>query len=303
MKIPNWLTPWLFVFLWSTGFIGSKLGAPYAEPLTFLCVRFAIAAVLLAMLVPLFKESWIRSWRQTGHAAVVGLLLHGLYLGGVFIAIDRGVNASFSALIVGLQPLLTVLLAALWLKESLSALKLVGVTLGLIGVALVIYDPGSIITDPAAVSNTSDVTSFDTVGILFCLFALVGITVGTLYQKRYCGQIPLVSGAVVQYAAVAIVLYPLTVAFEHEPLQWSATFIFAMVWLVVVLSLGAVLLLMRLLRDGEAGQVASLFYLVPPLVAVEAWLLFNEQIGWVGVAGFVFCAAGVATVTKAGSAR
>lgn len=291
------------MFLWSTGFIGSKLGAPYAEPLTFLCVRFAIAAVLLALLVPMLKESWLRSWSQAGHAAVVGLLLHGLYLGGVFIAIDRGVNASFSALIVGLQPLLTVLLAAVWLKEPLSTLKIAGIALGLVGVALVINDPGSIITDPAAVLNAKDVATLDTLGIAFCVLALVGITVGTLYQKRYCGQIPLVSGAVVQYAAVAIVLYPMMMAFEHEPLQWSPTFIFAMVWLVVVLSLGAVLLLMRLLREGEAGQVASLFYLVPPLVAVEAWLLFDEQIGWVGIAGFVFCAGGVATVIKAGSAR
>ncbi len=292
MFLPEWFSKWapvLFVFLWSTGFIGSKFGAPYAEPLTFLFVRFVIAAVLLSLLVPLFKEPWLQTWSQVWHAAVVGVLLHGFYLGGVFIAIDRGVDAGFSALIVGLQPLLTVMLAALWLREVITRSKMMGIVAGLVGVVLVLADSGLSVTG---------LKNLDSIGLVFCLFALIGITLGTLYQKRFCHDIPLVSGAVVQYAAVALVLFPLTKLFETQTLVWSPTFVFALMWLVIVLSLGAVLLLMQLLRRGEAGQVASLFYLVPPIVALEAWLLFDERLTLIGVCGFILCAAGVALVVR-----
>lgn len=278
--------PWLFVFLWSTGFIGTKLGIPYAEPLTFLFVRFLGASILLLVLVPVFKEPWIRRWSHLGHASVVGVLLHGFYLGGVFIAIDRGVDAGFSALVVGLQPLCTVLLAALWLKESITQRKLLGILLGLMGVMVVVFDRGF------------SVQGLDKIGFAFCLFALLGITTATLYQKRFCADIPMVSGAAVQYLAVALVVLPLALRFEDNHIQWAPTFLFALSWLVLVLSLGAVLLLMLLLRHGEAGNVASLFYLVPPIVAVEAWLLFEEALSVIAILGFVMCALGVALVVR-----
>lgn len=285
----------LFVFLWSTGFIGSKYGVAYAEPLTLLTIRSAIAALLLAILVPLLKEPWPRSWQQFFSAALVGVLLHGVYLGGVFSAIDRGIDAGFSALVVGLQPLLTVLLAAVWLKEALTAVKLLGIFLGLTGVILVLLDRGVAF---------EGVQAMDAVGLVFCIAALVGITVGTLYQKRFCSDVPLVSGAAVQYASVVVVLYPISLMFETQQIDWTPTLVGALAWLVLVLSIGAVLLLMQLLRRGEAGQVASLFYLVPPIVAVEAWLLFDERLSTLGIMGFALCVAGVALVAaSSGSNR
>ncbi len=278
--------PWLFVFLWSTGFIGTKLGIPFAAPLTFLCVRLSIASALLFVLVPLLKEPWIRSASHVAHAAIVGILLHGFYLGGVFIAIDRGVDAGFSALVVGLQPLCTVLLASVWLKESITRRKLIGILLGLLGVTVVVFDRGL------------SVQGLDSAGFVFCLLALFGITTATLYQKRFCTDIPMVCGAAVQYLAVSAVLLPLSLLFEDNHIQWTPTFLFALSWLILVLSLGAVLLLMLLLRQGEAGNVASLFYLVPPIVAVESWLLFGETLSAVSALGFVLCAAGVALVVR-----
>lgn len=278
--------PVLFVFLWSTGFIGTKLGIPYAEPLTFLLLRFSIASALLFALVPILKEPLIRHSKQLAHAAVVGVLLHGFYLGGVFSAIDRGVDAGFSALVVGLQPLFTVLLAAIWLKESITGRKFLGIMLGLLGVLVVVFDRGL------------SVQGLDSIGFALCLFALFGITIATLYQKRFCADIPMVSGAAVQYLAVSVLLLPLSLLLEEGSIQWAPTFLFALGWLVIVLSLGAVLLLMYLLRQGEAGNVASLFYLVPPIVAVEAWLLFDEQLSAVAVFGFALCAVGVALVVR-----
>jgi len=199
--------------------------------------------------------------------------------------------AGFSALIVGLQPLVTVLLASVWLNESITAQKLSGLAAGLLGVVLVLLDRGI------------GIQGIDVIGWFFCFFALMGITLGTLYQKRYCASIPLVSGAAVQYVAVSLALFPLTFMFESRSLEWTPTFIFALGWLVLVLSLGAVLLLMYLLRHGEAGQVASLFYLVPPIVALEAWLLFGEQLSALAIAGFVLCAMGVALVVQPLSGR
>jgi len=278
--------PVLFVFLWSTGFIGTKLGIPYAEPLTFLFVRFFIASTLLLLLVPILKEPWIRNGWHMAHSAVVGVLLHGCYLGGVFIAIDRGVDAGFSSLVVGLQPLFTVLLASVWLNESITQRKMLGIILGLLGVLVVVVDRGF------------SVQGLDGIGFAFCLLALMGITTATLYQKRYCADIPMVSGAAVQYLAVAIVVLPMALVIENNHIQWTPTFIFALGWLVIVLSMGAVLLLMLLLRRGEAGNVASYFYLVPPVVAVEAWLLFDEQLTPIAMMGFVLCALGVALVVR-----
>jgi len=220
------------------------------------------------------------------HASVVGVLLHGCYLGGVFVAIDRGVDAGFSALVVGLQPLATVALAAVILREVITVRKTIGVLCGLFGVCLVLYDRGI------------GVHGVDAYGLLFCIGSLLGITLGTLYQKRFCGDVPALSGAAVQYIAAVAVLLPLTFVFETRSLHWTPTFIFAMGWLVLVLSLGAVLLLMYLIRQGEAGQVASYFYMVPPLVAFEAWLLFDEQLSVLAVAGFGACALGVALIVR-----
>ncbi len=282
----KYLIPLLFVFLWSTGFIGAKYGLPYAEPFTFLFVRMLIAASLLFIVAILLRQTWPVKLRDYFNVALVGVLIHGVYLGGVFFAISRGVDAGMSALIVSLQPLITVILAAVLLSEPVTKAKTAGIAAGFTGVFLVLYGRGISAADSAPL------------GLLFCVFSLIGISIGTIYQKRYCTGIALLPGVCIQYTANVIFLLLLCLKFETMQIQWTGEFIFALSWLVIILSLGAVMLLMWLIQRGDAGQVASLFYLVPPFAAVEAWLLFNEQMTSISIAGMLLCVAGVAIVLK-----
>jgi len=280
--------PWLFVLLWSTGFIGAKYGLPHADPLVFLGVRLAIAGALLAVLArlrgsrePLTRAGW-------GHAAVAGLLLHAGYLGGVFVAISLGVPAGVSAVIVSLQPVLTASLAAAVLGERVAPRQWLGLTLGLAGVGLVLSQ------GLAAAAGTAGALPFS--GIMACVVALGATTAGTLYQKRHGAKVPLLAGTAVQYAAAAGVLLAAAAATGELSIRWTAAFTAAMVWLILALSLGAVLILLSLLRRGTAAQVSSLFYLVPPATAVEAYLLFGERLGALALLGLAVTAAGVALV-------
>lgn len=279
--------PWLFVLLWSTGFIGARFGLPYIEPFTFLAIRFAIASTLLALIAATMRTPWPRSPRQVGQVAVTGLLLHGGYLGGVFFALDRGMTAGLSALIVSLQPVLTAVIAQRILGEGVTRRQWAGLLLGLVGVLLVVTEklvaPGSV----AVVTPAS---------LVACLIALVSTTVGTLYQKRYGGQMPLLSGTALQYVAAGALMLPLALLFETRHVSWTPELFFSLAWLVLVLSLGAILLLMLLLRLNSASRVASLFYLVPPATAVEAYLLFGERLGPLALIGLVVASTGVAMV-------
>lgn len=273
--------PALFVVLWSTGFIGAKLGLPHAGPLTFLALRYGLAAGLLVLVALVVRAPWPRRPAEIGHYAVAGLLVHGVYLGGVYVGISFGVEAGVSALIVGLQPLLTAALAGVVLGERVTPRQWAGLGLGLLGVALVLgrklgEGPG------------------DALGSLACVAALLGITAGTLYQKRHCAGMDLRTGNVVQFAAAGLVTALLALLFEDGRINWTADFIFALLWLVFVLSLGAVSLLYVLIRRGAAAQVASLFFLVPPCTALMAWPLFGETLGPVALIGMVLTAAGVA---------
>lgn len=281
--------PWIFVLLWSTGFIGARFGLPYIEPFTFLLIRFIIAAGLLGAIGLALRGPW-PTRAGAGHSAVVGLLLHGGYLGGVFLAIDRGMPAGVSALIVSLQPILTALIAQATLGERVSARQWAGLALGLAGVVLVVGerlqasglpDGGSLLTMAAA------------------LGALVCTTLGTLYQKRYGAGIPLVGGTLAQYVAAAALMLPLSLALETREIEWAPELLFAMAWLVLVLSLGAILLLMFIIRRSSASRTASLFYLVPPATALEAYLLFGERFGLIALAGMALASLGVALVVTA----
>jgi drug/metabolite transporter (DMT)-like permease len=281
--------PALFVVLWSTGFIGAKLGLPHAGPLTFLALRYGLAAGLLVLVALVVRAPWPRRPAEIGHYAVAGLLVHGVYLGGVYVGISFGVEAGVSALIVGLQPLLTAALAGVVLGERVTPRQWAGLGLGLLGVALVLgrklgEGPG------------------DALGSLACVAALLGITAGTLYQKRHCAGMDLRTGNVVQFAAAGLVTALLALLFEDGHIDWTADFVFALVWLVFVLSLGAVSLLYVLIRRGAAAQVASLFFLVPPCTALMAWPLFGETLGPVALIGMVLTAAGVA-MASLGTAR
>lgn len=284
---PSWLhwAPILFVFLWSTGFIGSRLGKPFAEPLTFLSWRYFCLVVLLTIVALVTRSTWPRTSRDVGNAAIAGLLVHGAYLGGVFCAIARGVPLATIALIVGLQPVLTALAAGPLLGERLTPRQWLGIALGFGGVVLV-------------VAGKWGGTAGDAQGYLWGAFALAGITAGTLYQKRYCGPIPLLTGGIVQYSAAGLVTFALALATETLVVQWTAQFAFALGWLVLVLSLGAIGLLYTMIRHGEASRVASLFFLTPPVTAVMAFLLFDERLPLLALAGLAVSAAGVALVSR-----
>ena len=280
--------PAVFVLLWSTGFIGARMGLPHAEPFIFLAFRFFILAALLSAAGMLWRAPWPTSWVQAGHLAVVGLLMHGFYLGSVFWAISTGTSAAVAALIVGIQPLLTAVAAGPYLGEKVSARQWIGLLLGFAGVALVVGD--DLVLD-----------SGNGAGVIACIVALCGITLGTLYQKRHGGAMDLRTGSAVQFAAAAVAMLILTVVFEEGRVVWTGEFIFALSWLVVVLSIGAMSLLYLLIRQGAATKVASLFYLVPPVVAIEAYFLFGETMTLFEITGMLVAMTAVALVLRGGN--
>lgn len=276
--------PGLFVVLWSTGFIGAKYGLPYAGPATFLALRFVLVIALMLAIALAVRAPWPAP-RQAVHIAVVGVLLQAGYLGGVFAAIHLGMSAGVSSLIVGLQPVLTAVLAAPMVRERLGARQWLGLALGLAGVALVVS---------AKTSLTG--LSWESVGMSF--LALGSITVGTLYQKRFCGPFDLRTGSVIQFVAALAVMAPFAIFVEYLAVRWTGEFLFALSWLVVVLSIGAISLLMLLIRRGAATKVASLFYLVPPVTALIAYFVFGETLPWSALTGMALAVVGVAMVVR-----
>ncbi|WP_417828435.1 DMT family transporter [Thalassospira sp.] len=278
------IMPFVFVFLWSTGFVGAKFGLPYADPFVFLFVRFVIVLILMIPVIFLMGAKWPKTWREAAHIGTTGVLVHGVYLGGVFWAIDTGLPAGLAALIVGLQPVVTASVVGSLLGERVSIRQWGGLILGLLGVALVLLPK---------IGDGVGITAF---GIGLAVAALFGMTAGTLYQKRFCTGMDLMSGTVVQYVAASVFVGVIALFKEPLTVEWSMDFILAMAWLVLVLSIGAIMLLMVLIKQGEATRVASMFYLVPPTAAFFAWVLFDEQLGVLGFAGFAIAALGVALV-------
>jgi drug/metabolite transporter (DMT)-like permease len=271
--------PWVFVFLWSTGFIGAKFGLPYADPLTFLAVRMAIVVAIFAVIVAVAKPH-LPHRNEMLHAAVAGSLVHVTYLGGVFSAIAWGIPAGLSALIPGLQPILTSTLANRFLGERVTAIQWLGLLLGLFGIALVLHERSFVGTGSWS-------------GWIATFVSLFGITVGTLYQKRYCGHIDWRVNNLLQFFTAAVLFALGAFLFESREIRWTGEFVFALAWLVVVMSVGAVSLMYWLIRRAAASQVASLFYLVPAVTAVLAWLLFEERLDALAIAGMIACAIGV----------
>jgi drug/metabolite transporter (DMT)-like permease len=277
-------TPALFVFLWSTGFIGAKYGVPYAEPFTFLAIRMALASGLLLLLALAMKAPW-PDLRSAGHTAVAGLLVHGFYLGGVFYAVLMKVPLGQVALIVGLQPVLTAFLAGPLFGERLGRWQWLGIGLGFLGVVLVV-----------SAKTGGEIASLT--GIACCIAALGGITAGTLYQKRFCADLDIRTSGVIQFAATGLAFWLGALALETRVVVWSGQFVFALAWLVLVLSLGAITLLYVLIRKGAAAQVASLFFLTPPMTALTAYFLFGEVLSSSALLGLVVTAVGVALVAR-----
>ena len=274
----------LFVVLWSTGFIGAKYGLPHIEPVTFLVLRFALVAAALVFWVVLARTAWL-TLAQARDAAIIGILLQAVYLGGIYKAIDLGVEAGVAALIVGLQPVLTAFIARQFLGERLSPVQWAGIALGAIGVGLVVM-------------RKLDAGIGDWRGVALCLVALAGISIASILQKTRATDHPMRTSTLVQFLAALAVLAPLSFAFETREVTWSGELILAMAWLVLAMSLGALSLLLFLIRRGAASNVASLFFLVPPTTALMAWGIFGEVLGPVEIAGVGLAASGVLMVNR-----
>ena len=284
-----WTTvaPAVFVVLWSTGFVAAKTGLAYAEPLTFLLARFVIVAAAMLAASPIVGAPWPRG-ATTGHIAVVGLLMHGCYLGGVFTALMLGMPAGLVALIVGLQPILTATVVGPLLGERVSGRQWLGLVLGFGGVAVILADR----------SGLGGAGGFGLPSLAAAIVALLGITGGTLYQKRYCAHVNLWTAAVIQYTAAAAAMVVPATLLETMHIVWSGPFIAAMAWLTLVLSVGTVSLLYLLIRRGAVSKLASLFFLIPPTTALIAWAMLGETLGLRALAGMAVAAVGVALVQR-----
>jgi drug/metabolite transporter (DMT)-like permease len=273
----------VFVFLWSTGFISAKLGLPFAGPLSFLCARYALVIVFMLIAARVFRAPWPNSARGVMHIAIAGVLIQATYLGGVFMAIHQGLPAGLTALIVGTQPILTALAAGLLLGERVKRAQWIGLALGFCGVALVVLH-----------SRTPGMSDSWRLSALWpALAALAGITLGTVYQKRFCPRFDLRTGAIIQFGASLLLTLPFAALSEGLHIEWSGQFVFALLWAVCMLSLIAIGVLNILIRRGTAVHVTSLFYLTPPTTALLAWLLFGESLQVLALVGMALAVFGV----------
>jgi drug/metabolite transporter (DMT)-like permease len=274
--------PGVFVLLWASGFVGAKLGLGYVEPLTFLSLRMGAVVALLVLIIALTRPKWPNA-AGIGHSAATGVMVHGLYLGGVFVAIEHGVSAGLAALIVSLQPVLTSTIANRWLGERVVARQWLGLALGLLGVYLVLYEK----------TAAGDATPF---GWFSATVALLGITAGTLYQKRFGGAFDWRPALCIQYTAAGLLFMLAAFTFETRIVHWTPQLVFALGWLVLALSFGGIWLFYFLIRRAAATRVTSLFYLTPPMTALMAWALFGERLAPLALLGMAVSVAGVALV-------
>jgi drug/metabolite transporter (DMT)-like permease len=288
--MPSRLIPSLFVLLWATGFIGARYAMPWSEPFSFLAVRFGITFIILAAIILLTRRAWPEP-RAALRSAVAGILMHGVYLGGVFWAVRNGMPAGMSALIVGLQPLITAVMAGAALGERILPRHWAGLAAGFVGVAIVLSPK---------LGNVADALSLPTLAA--AVIAVVAMSAGTVWQKRFSANGDIIAGTMIQYLAAALVMTALSFAFETRTVILTGELVLAMVWSVLVLSIGAIFLLMRLIRDGDMAKVGSLFYLVPPVTALMAWPLFGEELSWLQIAGMAIAVIGVGLATAQSSA-
>jgi len=277
------LAPAIFVVLWSTGFIATKYVINNAEPLSYLAIRMALVVVVMAVIAAVARPKW-PDRIGVFHSAVAGILVHGFYLGGTAIAIAHSIPAGLSALIPGLQPILTSTIANRWLGERVTPLQWGGLLLGLAGVVLILHN--------------RPMTGEAGWGWLASGVSLISITLGTLYQRRYCNAIDWRAGNLVQYIAVTIFFGIGAWLFESNVVHWTREFILALAWLVFALSIGSIALLYWLIRHHAATSVASLFYLVPAVTALMAYVLFDERLDYVAISGMVACAGAVLLVNR-----
>jgi drug/metabolite transporter (DMT)-like permease len=277
--------PALFVLLWATGFIGARYAMPWCEPFLFLSARFAIAGAIIGAVAIISGVTW-PSRTVALHAAISGSLIHGIYLGAVFWAIRNGLPAGMSALIVGIQPLLTALIAGAVLKETVTPRHWAGLITGLAGIALVL-SPKLNLANGGVNAGTLGAS----------VIAVLAVSAGTIWQKRFVKGTDLRGTTACQYLGAFMIVAPMSLLLETGRYTLTGELMFAMIWLIAVLSIGAIFLLMMLIRDGAVSKVASLFYLVPAVTAVMAWALFHETLNAIQIAGMIVTAFGVALAT------
>lgn len=281
--------PIIFVLLWSTGFTGIRYGIPYAPPFTFIAIRMAIATLLLALIALIITRAIAVQWHVIGKSALIGLAIHGAYLGGCFYGVKQGMPAGITALICSLQPVLVSVLSLYFLGEKLSPRKWAGLSLGLAGLILVIA--------PQLLKTNTD--SLPRNGVIAVFIALLGGTVGTILQKKYGSGIEVLSGTAWQYGATFLLMLALALIFERgDSVDWNISFVASLLWLIFALSIGAILILYYLLARSSAAAVSSLYYLVPAVTAVEAYFLFGETISLVTAIGALITIFGVALVLR-----
>ena len=281
--------PSLFVVLWSTGYISARLGLPYAEAGTFLMMRFALAAIFMVALVVASRAPLPTSFREWAHCAVVGALVHGLYLYGGFASIQEGLTPTTIAVVVGMQPVITAVLIGPILGEAVNIRQWGGFFLGTVGVVLVI------VANFASIGFGSGAPA-----VFLSLLCVLSISVGTLYQKRFCASVDLRSGTMIQLIMAAVMMWGISSWFETGHVEWTGTFVFALMWSVLVLSVGAYTLLWWLVRRKAATNVVSLFFLMPPVTAVFDWLLFEQKVSLITLMGIAIAVAGIAIVIRYG---
>lgn len=287
------VAPLLFVTLWSTGFIAAKYSMENADPFVFLSLRMTITVIVLIPILWLAGVKLPKNIFTHRHDMVTGFLLHCCYLGFVFWPIKDGIPSGIVAIIIGIQPILTTALSTMYIGESLNLRKVAGLLLGFIGVSVVII--GKFGLD---LGLNGGLTGFY---LGLCILSLIAVSFGVFYQKKFCSQSQLLSGTLMQYVAAAIATALFALLFgETWHINWTQSFAIALVWQVLGLSIGAVVLLMAIIKVGEAGRVSSMFYLIPPLVAVEAHFLFGETLGLISIAGMLLCIIGIYFVNRSG---
>lgn len=285
--LPAISLPLLFILMWSSGYVVGKLALPFVGPYTLIFIRFASAALILLALALASGAPWPKTGAQFGHLMVVGLLIQALQFAGLYMGLGLGVSAGVAALIVGTMPVFTALGATKFLNEKVSRVEWMGLVGGLFGVALVVYEQ-------LARSASASLSAY-----LCVALALVGITAGTLYQKKYCSAMDLRTGGFIQLSTAAIVMFFLAQYVEGLAVRWTTTMIFSAGWLALVNSIGAISILFVLVRKGEASRVAGLFHLIPAVTALMGFVFLGETFSAVNALGFLITALAVYACTNA----
>jgi drug/metabolite transporter (DMT)-like permease len=291
-KTPLWIicAPGLFVLFWASGFPVAKFGFNYIEPFTMLAARSALNVLVVAAILPFVRVRWPRSWRSVGHIVVAGFLLQFAYLGAMFVALGEGVSQGLAALVAGMQPLITAMLVGRWLGERITPIQWVGFLLGFGGLAAVMSERITLGTGTALGFGVIALTPFL-------------ITAGSLYQKKFCADMDLRAGMIIQHSVAATACFGMALLLETREIIWGWELSFTLAWLVFFLSIAATNLYYFMLRRGEAARVSGLFYLTPPTAVVLGYLTYGETFGATAIAGFVIAGAGVALISRAGETR